>query len=474
MCCAPNYNEPSGICGGWIDYDAGFNKLCCTKCGAEYKAIELAKDIQDNKIVTKGRKSKMKVAVNWKNNVKETSLDGQIVSTGDTFKAPKAIVRPAANNTAVGKLKVATPVVTHKEVKEVAVTEEKVELVEKPQVEEEVKAVEKEPVVVKEETKAPEAKKPEKVDKKNGGLKVKVTTQDGKTAETAVEVKKNEESEQKGSSIKVNDKPTRQYKVNHGGNLPRRSQVQPTAITFLKLKELDFKYSSIDLEFHKMFFRADNNDGTTSTVMVDFDSIPKEKLDMLAGNSSEDMEEIKKALESTTDELEKAKMDLNTTEEALANLRSINNSTLDEVNRLREENAKLIEALNNAKAELQNTPAPAEEDYDEPGDVEEPEDVEEEYDYEPGEYDNDHLAFIRGSIQTVENVCDMMGFEVPENIPSNAIISFRNSDDENGDFLKDQDGRIICMPWINDYRLDDLKIETKPVIMGEGDNTTEE
>jgi hypothetical protein len=223
-----------------------------------------------------------------------------------------------------------------------------------------------------------------------------------------------------------------------------------------------------------MFFRADNNDGTTSTVMVDFDSIPKEKLDMLAGNSSEDMEEIKKALESTTDELEKAKMDLNTTEEALANLRSINNSTLDEVNRLREENAKLIEAFNNAKAELQNTPAPVEEAYDEPEDVEESEDVEEEYDYEPGEYDNDHLAFIRGSIQTVENVCDMMGFEVPENIPSNAIISFRNSDDENGDFLKDQDGRIICMPWINDYRLDDLKIETKPVIMGEGENTTEE
>lgn len=37
------YNEPA-LCGGEIDYDVGFNKLYCPKCGKEYTARELAKD----------------------------------------------------------------------------------------------------------------------------------------------------------------------------------------------------------------------------------------------------------------------------------------------------------------------------------------------------------------------------------------------------------------------------------------------
>jgi len=37
-------------CGGDIDYDAGFNKLYCTKCGREYRAIDLAKAKDNNEI----------------------------------------------------------------------------------------------------------------------------------------------------------------------------------------------------------------------------------------------------------------------------------------------------------------------------------------------------------------------------------------------------------------------------------------
>lgn len=38
-------------CNGLIDYDVGFNKLVCTKCGKVYFATELKKDIS-NKIIS--------------------------------------------------------------------------------------------------------------------------------------------------------------------------------------------------------------------------------------------------------------------------------------------------------------------------------------------------------------------------------------------------------------------------------------
>jgi len=41
-CNKPNHNDPTGYCNGEIDYDLGFNKLECKKCGAIYKPFELA------------------------------------------------------------------------------------------------------------------------------------------------------------------------------------------------------------------------------------------------------------------------------------------------------------------------------------------------------------------------------------------------------------------------------------------------
>lgn len=40
-CHAPAFT-PTGICGGEIDFDEGFNELRCTKCGVKYNASELA------------------------------------------------------------------------------------------------------------------------------------------------------------------------------------------------------------------------------------------------------------------------------------------------------------------------------------------------------------------------------------------------------------------------------------------------
>ena len=51
FCSKRDINSVSGTCDGVIDYDEGYNFLKCTKCGAIYKAIDLAKKIKDKEII---------------------------------------------------------------------------------------------------------------------------------------------------------------------------------------------------------------------------------------------------------------------------------------------------------------------------------------------------------------------------------------------------------------------------------------
>lgn len=50
-CNKPDNSSPSGKCDGIIDYDAGYNFLHCTKCGATYKAKELEAKIKNHEII---------------------------------------------------------------------------------------------------------------------------------------------------------------------------------------------------------------------------------------------------------------------------------------------------------------------------------------------------------------------------------------------------------------------------------------
>ena len=51
------------VCNGSIDYDEGFNELYCSRCGLLYRATDLAQYEEENKIIIKGGKMKMKVSV---------------------------------------------------------------------------------------------------------------------------------------------------------------------------------------------------------------------------------------------------------------------------------------------------------------------------------------------------------------------------------------------------------------------------
>ena len=50
-CNKPDHMSPTNKCDGVIDYDAGYNFLHCTKCGATYKAKELEQKIKNNEII---------------------------------------------------------------------------------------------------------------------------------------------------------------------------------------------------------------------------------------------------------------------------------------------------------------------------------------------------------------------------------------------------------------------------------------
>jgi hypothetical protein len=61
-CVKPNPKDPTGYCNGPIDYDRGFNRLICKKCGAVYKSYELAKKIEyKNEFIKESEERKMKI-----------------------------------------------------------------------------------------------------------------------------------------------------------------------------------------------------------------------------------------------------------------------------------------------------------------------------------------------------------------------------------------------------------------------------
>lgn len=108
-CNKPDPTQPSGKCEGEIDYDAGFNHLYCKRCGAMYKAKELAAKVTKQEIVRKRQgdiKMKIRVKGGSKNlNMEKDTFTGvantparPIVKTNtNTVKAPDPVIKKAVN-----------------------------------------------------------------------------------------------------------------------------------------------------------------------------------------------------------------------------------------------------------------------------------------------------------------------------------------------------------------------------------------
>lgn len=87
--CNKKDNYTNQICGGEIDYDEGFNKLICTKCGKRYYAYQLRKFEQEKKIsIKKEGEKKMKISiVKGNNNVVRTN---EVHRSSDTLPRNKS------------------------------------------------------------------------------------------------------------------------------------------------------------------------------------------------------------------------------------------------------------------------------------------------------------------------------------------------------------------------------------------------
>lgn len=91
FCSAPDPTSPTGCCEGEITMDPGLNMLYCTKCGAKYRARELAKYIEnDNIILKKGKVNAMKFTVSGGS--KSVTKENQMVDN-----SPK-MVKSVKNN----------------------------------------------------------------------------------------------------------------------------------------------------------------------------------------------------------------------------------------------------------------------------------------------------------------------------------------------------------------------------------------
>ena len=99
-CNKPDYNDPTGYCNGPIDYDFGFNKLMCMKCGAEYKPFELAKKIEYKpQFINESEDIKMKIKMSG-----GTLGKCEEIVTGD-FRNPVNAIASKLLNKKVEKIK---------------------------------------------------------------------------------------------------------------------------------------------------------------------------------------------------------------------------------------------------------------------------------------------------------------------------------------------------------------------------------
>lgn len=99
-CNKPDYNDPTGYCNGAIDYDLGFNKLVCKKCGAIYKPFELAKKIEyKNQIINE---SEERVMIKVIRNGGSKGFENSEVVTGE-FRNPVNAIKSNLMNKKIEK-----------------------------------------------------------------------------------------------------------------------------------------------------------------------------------------------------------------------------------------------------------------------------------------------------------------------------------------------------------------------------------
>lgn len=115
-CNKPDHMSPTGKCDGIIDYDAGYNFLHCTKCGATYKAKELEQKIKNQEIINidEGEKKMEVIIRGGSKEIKERSIKTMdtsnpafaesLVSVGHLGEKMESAIQKAVEESAAKKV----------------------------------------------------------------------------------------------------------------------------------------------------------------------------------------------------------------------------------------------------------------------------------------------------------------------------------------------------------------------------------
>lgn len=95
FCSAVDHNNlETGICGGVIDYDDGFNFLRCSKCGVRYRVGELAKKIKNNEIKVNRRRETKTMIIGRYDKDGNIVVDDQVVTKPEEKKVKSSDNQP--------------------------------------------------------------------------------------------------------------------------------------------------------------------------------------------------------------------------------------------------------------------------------------------------------------------------------------------------------------------------------------------
>lgn len=423
ICRAPNKNEPSGICGGLIDYDDGFNHLICKKCGTVYRAIEISKSIANNKIIKEGNRKKMKVSV-YRYGVKISKAedtDGLLPSADYMKHEEKPVEEKRSNNMIKVSVRKRTDV--NNNVNKVKVNVPTQKPVEEPKVEEKkVEEVKTEPVKTEEAPKR-EIRNP--------------IIYDANPSKQALDNRYKYTRQQHDNK----------YKKDYNNHHNSKGGPNITAVTFSQLKNIDFKFKSYDAENHIMFFDSPLND---AVIHIDTSSIPDEVLELLH------------PVDGNNEELEKTKQDLMSIEDKYINTKNENEGLKKQNEDLRQENSMYEEMINK--------------EYDQPDKVNEltkqNEDLQKQLDElkgknniedEPQKDDNSPIHVIYSDIYRLNSIID----DPTDEYKDRCVIAFSN-DPDSEDLLTNSKGQLICSFAIGDQEVNDM------VYSSNEDESTEE
>lgn len=114
-CC--NVLDDGRICGGEIDYDGGFNKLICKKCGRVFRARDLAKPPKEGGILLRqkgGRRMKLEITRGGKViKTYDTTIERDYLSRNDRDVTNNRVAEVVLNRVEVKVNKTTNPVARH-------------------------------------------------------------------------------------------------------------------------------------------------------------------------------------------------------------------------------------------------------------------------------------------------------------------------------------------------------------------------